>query len=294
MIVQALKITQDIWKKVNAFWIQEKQVILEREWADIFEYERARVLWYEEQDKIRSVMYVLPDCDTSHEIRIYTAPKYRQRGYAKQLLETHIQQNKVECYAVVHDPAGVQAFKHLGFETIREDYLMCAKPLTQEIPSDTIDISNAKPFSLIPCGDLSFYRNIFLGCFSKPNQPEEETLAELDEEAFAQGEAYLICENHMSHMYTGQSIRSGIRKEVIGCIILSPQLDSTFLSGFGILPSKRRKRKASEVLQMLLCSPDDFPSISLHVSSDNMPAKMLYDKNGFVTTEVFQLLVRPQ
>lgn len=248
--------------------------------------------WYcDSQGEILSVLFCIPIGEQIQEARFFTAPQHRQKGYARALLEAYRTQNYAKLLVMLpqNHPNTLpfrfhEALEKLGFLLSHTEYLMMQKT--------RMDFCDQQALSLLPGNDFSFYRSIYLSCFSDGVKSEKELLAELDEDAFAAGETYLIQENHICRMYSGEDIRLGHRNEIVGCVILSPQGNTTFLSCFGILPSKRKKGRASAVLQMLLRDDRFAPSISLQVSSQNIAAKSLYDKNGFETMDSVQVYIK--
>ncbi len=155
------------------------------------------------------------------------------------------------------------AYNHLGFTLSYSEYIMTAKATFASLEANSVKIEQTKDYELT--------NKLYCTIFDINEDFADELLGDI--QSNSDTNSYLFKKDD----------------EIIGMMLLTTRNDnSVYLWNFGLLPEYRGNKLSHEMVAALFAlSKGKFDSISLQVSSGNLPAFRLYKKNGFeITSQV--------
>lgn len=222
-----------------------------------------------DNNKLISFLSVFSADESFVEIYGLTTPIHRKKGlFTKLLYALKADDDFIAGRDILYLYDGKStdcqlAYNRLGFNLSYSEYIMTVKApfTTSEVNSVKIEQTN----------DYNLIKKLYCNIFDIAEEFADELLSDVQNN----------CETNC-YMFKKDD-------EIIGMMLLTARNDnSVYLWNFGLLPEYRGNKLSHYMITALFSfAKDKFDSISLQVSSGNLPAFRLYKKNGFeITSQV--------
>lgn len=216
-----------------------------------------------ENDKLISFLSVFSADESFVEIYGLTSPAHRKKGlFTKLLYALKADDDFIEGRDILYLYDGKStdcqlAYNRLGFTLSYSEYIMTAKAPFTSPEANSVKIEQTDDYELT--------KKLYCKIFDIAEDFADELLCDVQNNT--ETNSYLFKKDD----------------EVIGMMLLTARSDnSVYLWNFGLLPEYRgNKLSPAMVAALFSFAKDKFSSISLQVSSGNLPAFRLYKKNGF-------------
>ncbi|MCI8513519.1 MAG: GNAT family N-acetyltransferase [Lachnospiraceae bacterium] len=221
------------------------------------------VFFYRENGRLLSLLETAPFSPDTWELRAFTHPDARRRGYLRRLFSFMAARLFADGLPEFFFYAGENSEDTKGFvrrfacQKLDTDHLLS---LTPPWPAPQ------NKFSAVPCQSSDKLAGIHADIFGWPVAESGQYLAENLEDP---GRLAFLLEK------TGRPA---------GCFLLTFFSETACLSGFGLRPAFRGKGFAAPALNAVLNSlPSSCQRLDVQVSESNKPAYHLYRKAGFIS-----------